>query len=201
MKKLIGIFTLMCLMFFTGCDLATTDNRFQCEGIEKAYYADNGLLLCETILLGQKGNRIEKTYYKNGKLALESLYENDKLNGIEKMYNEDGSIVFETPYLNDKKHGFAKVYYNGLDSQFIEILYINGEKKEDRTDKTYYKNGHLKMEESYEKGKRNGLIKYYDNDGNITYIQIYKNDHMLYEINCDEYCTVNEIWKIRDING
>jgi len=51
--------------------------------------------------------------------------------------------------------------------------------KEDGIHKTHFPNGQLKTEEVYRNGKRNGLSKIYDEEGNLSVTAEFKDDELV----------------------
>ena len=103
-----------------------------------------------------KKKDIWKTFYNNGKLKEEMRYKNDLLNGYYKEYDKKGKLINAT------------LYINGVPQNYTEELATLNIKKE------YYANGNVKVEGIYDiKNNKNGLFKYFDENGKIKQSEIY----------------------------
>jgi len=93
------------------------------------------------------------SYYESGKIAWEATYKDKKLDGTMALYYDDsGQIHFKINWKNGEKH-----------SVFV----------------IYYKNGNIKREGFYVKGKKNGIWNEYFENGGLSVSYKYKNDELV----------------------
>jgi hypothetical protein len=143
--------------------------EFDCDMdcyINKKCYHENGVLkteyCSENELIG-----IKKDYYESGNLksTSECMYHSDRedfwhtFHGLQKKYYESGTLRKETFYNNGEKHGVQKYYYESSSSE-TPIL---------------------KAEFPYVKNKIHGIVKEYDESGNLFTETTYENDEAIGE--------------------
>ena len=130
----------------------------------------------------KKGAGYIKEYDYFGKLEFEGEYLNGDRNGKGKEYDHTGKLRFEGKYKNGKRDGIGKEYYEG--KLIFEGIYLNGNRWDGKVYdnknniyelkngtgliKQYDEFGNLEIEENYENGKLNGKIKKYFN-GKLKY--------------------------------
>ena len=145
-------------------------------------YHDNGKIKSESEYLNGKKNGNSKEYHENGKLKFDIEYINGKLKGKGKEYYQDGLLKFEGEYLYYSRLK-GKTYVNNkleFDGEFLHNDKWNGKGYDESGKLIYelingkgkikeYQFGRLKYEGEYTNGKRNGLGKEYDYDGNLEF--------------------------------
>tara|TARA_R110000823_G_scaffold315126_1_gene445837 strand:+ start:5345 stop:6427 length:1083 start_codon:yes stop_codon:yes gene_type:complete len=135
-----------------------------------------------------------KFYYESGQLESSGKYSDGKKNGEWKEYYESGELERTGNYANGDKVGKWKGYYESGQLKIIEdyslnsISYIeyyeNGNKYREFFFRTkdikygskvdgpfieYYENGNLKELRNFDDGTEVGMIKLYDENGNLEY--------------------------------
>ena len=119
------------------------------------------------IIFGKNGTGKEYSFYEN-KLRFEGGYLNGKRNGKGKEYDYDNKyIVFEGDYVNGEKHGKGKEYFKNGVIKF-EGEYFRGKKW---NGKGYNMNKEL----IYELNNGNGYVKEYNDYGKLEYEGEYLN--------------------------
>ena len=144
----------------------------------KEYNSYNDILLFEGEYLNGKRNGKGKEYNDYGEIIFEGEYLNGKKwNGKGKEYDDYGYLIFEGEYLNGKRNGKGEEYN---DYGYFEGEYINGkewngrgydwdknciyELKEGKgLIKEYNDYGEIIFVGEYLNGERNGKLKEYDN--------------------------------------
>lgn len=116
-------------------------------------------------------------YFDNGKLKKSKMMVNGKANGVEKTFYSNGKLSSEFSNVNNVQNGTYKIYH------------LNGKLKEEGTYvagvivgayKEYHSNGKLANECTFdEKGKAQGISKFYDEDGKIFNILEYQKDEIV----------------------
>ncbi|NND94442.1 MAG: toxin-antitoxin system YwqK family antitoxin [Flavobacteriales bacterium] len=113
----------------------------------------------------EKINRIDKLgrkqgpwkeFYEDRSLKAEGTYVDDKKNGLFKSFNEKGELVSVEKYVNGI-----------LDSEAAETTVVDIRNE-------YYSNGVVKSSGSYKEGKKHGVHRDYDEEGNIIASRIYE---------------------------
>lgn len=152
------------------------------DGYVKFYY-ENGTVSSEGFMKNGKPDGYWKTYYPNGKLKSEGNRKFFMLDSSWVFYNEKGDTAQIINYKNDKKHGYWITYEWKYDSikgktggMISKELYIE-DKKQGLS--YYYKNGKLQKEIYFKDGKKDGISREYDENGNIVAIIEYKNDFII----------------------
>ncbi len=150
---------------------------------EVKFFYENGKVSSEGFMRNGKPDGYWKSYYPDGTLKSEGNRRFFMLDSVWIFYNEKGDTSKIINYKNDKKHGFFISYeykYDSLKGKHGGIvskeLYLDDVKQ---GISYYYKNGKLYKQVYYENGKRHGLEKEYDNNGNLITITEYKNDFIV----------------------
>lgn len=189
MKKIIFLivtFLLTCNFSLTAQDLNRTDSQGRRQGKWVDYYANgqiryegqfkNGFCQGEFKYYDEQGNlkatntydksgnkALNKTYSPNGTLIATGYYLNQKKDGEWKYYSRDnGVLILVEENQNGKAHGNSKVYYE------TGVLMMERHFVDDQLEghaKIYYPSGALKEEGDYQKGKKTGIWKTYNEDG------------------------------------
>ena len=106
-----------------------------------------------------------KFYYKNGKIEEVGTYlKNEKPNGEWKWYHENGNVLREEIYANGIENG-TMTEYSDSGTVISKGEYVDGLEE----GPWVYQLGDIKMEGSYKEGKRDGVWKYYYDNGNLNF--------------------------------
>lgn len=134
----------------------------------------DGNLIEKGYISNGKRNGIWLTYYDGnhaGKVKSIASYSDGILNGPYYELSNRGQIEKEINYANNQYEGKYAVYKYGRVTQ--EASYsgnqLNGAFKE------YYNDGKVQKEINYKDGKQHGLMRYYNEDGDVTVEYEYKN--------------------------
>jgi antitoxin component YwqK of YwqJK toxin-antitoxin module len=168
------------------------------DGLGYEYEVDGRLITITTYKKGflvssEKINRkdnnglkqgVWKSYFANKRLEKEERYKNDLLNGYVKVYNKQGKL--ETA-----------------------ILYINGveQSKEDNLadfdiETEFHSNGAVKSNITYNlAGKKDGIANYFDEDGNVSSSEFYKNGFLLEKGLIDNEGLNQGMWETYYLDG
>ena len=117
----------------------------------------------ETEINYQKGNRHGEAiwYYENGEISQKTIYEYGEKDGKQTDYDPTGEVNTIKFYDNGTIVGFAYVEKLGNETKPFMPENFTG------TVKTYYKNGKIASERSYEKGNIHGNMKKYHLNGKL----------------------------------
>jgi len=89
-----------------------------------------------------------------------TISEDEKLIEVRKSYWDNGNLKEETPYKKSYSLGYKKVKTELVPHGIA---------------KTYYENGVLRVEDPYVDGERDGIVKFYDENGKLESTHEYKN--------------------------
>ena len=175
MKRLLSIF----IIVFAGINVkAQIDVKIK-DGYHVFKYP-NGAVSSEGIIKNGKPDRFWKSYYVTGIKKSEGRYTNFMLDSIWLFYDQVGDTTDKISYLFGKKNG----YYYKYKKDPSKGLYIwskelfAGDKKEG-TAYVYFPDGKIKQTYIYNSGKKEGLSKEYDKNGNIITLFEYNNDFLI----------------------
>lgn len=123
---------------------------------------------------------LKRTFYTNGQIKTEENYNNGKKEGPYKTYYSNGQIEAEGTYKDNKPSGAFKRYYeNGNTEVEGNLIGIDkdGNPQYSGAVKSYFDDGKIQSEGNYnDKGKKDGVFKFYDLKGGIKSEESYKND-------------------------
>ncbi|MGQ9847718.1 MAG: toxin-antitoxin system YwqK family antitoxin [Bacteroidales bacterium] len=152
------------------------------DGFTQFFY-ENGNVSSEGYIKNGKPDGYWKTFYPNGVLKSEGNRKFFMLDSIWIFYNEKGDTSLIISYKQDKKNGYLITYqwsYDSLGNKTGGIiskeLYIDDVKQ---GNSYYFKNGKLHKIIPYKDGKKSGISKEFDENGNIIAIVEYSNDFII----------------------
>ncbi len=163
-------------------------------GIQKVYY-ENGLIEDEISIKNGIKDGFARKWYKNGKLCRELNYKNDVLDGTCRYYRISGQIISEHKYkfkeedLKDiTSHSWRSVKVNQTEYDINSHLLTTGSYNRNPevipdilngTQREWFENGKIKSIENYNLGKKDGLQKFYFENGFIEKEEIWKNNILI----------------------
>jgi uncharacterized protein len=140
----------------------------------------NGAVSSEGILKNGKPEGFWKSYYVTGIKKSEGRRTNFLLDSIWIFYDQTSDTTEKINYLIGKKNGWYFKYKKdpskGLYIWSKELF--AGDKKEG-TAYLYFPDGKIQQTFSYEEGKKEGLSKEFDKDGNVITLYEYNNDFLI----------------------
>jgi uncharacterized protein len=175
MKKIIliyGFITLKTLLY-------SQVNESLSDGY-KVFKYPNGSISSEGVIRNNRPDGFWKSYFVTGVKKSEGKYTNFLLDSIWVFYDQAGDTIEKINYLFGKKNG----YYYKFKKDPAEGLYIwskelyAGNKKEG-TAYNYFPDHKIKQTFTYNDGKKEGLSKEYDKDGNLITLMEYNNDFLV----------------------
>jgi antitoxin component YwqK of YwqJK toxin-antitoxin module len=122
------------------------------EGIRKSYREDE---IIEETFKNDVKNGLTSYYYANGWIKKEVNFREGLEDGVAREFDKDGRIITLITY----KSGFI------VERELINRFDNNGHKH--GVWKTFYTDGTIKSEGTYNHGLENGYFKEYDKDGNL----------------------------------
>ena len=121
-KNLSLLFTLLILLFLTGCDAPGL------SGNTKKEYYTGGQLRSEFIMSDKSGlTGLLKEYGYDGKLISSVKMRNGVKHGMLTQYDPQDRVIRQVPYINGKVHGIDTAFYPNGD-KMITYTYVNGVK-------------------------------------------------------------------------
>ncbi|MBN2269155.1 MAG: toxin-antitoxin system YwqK family antitoxin [Sedimentisphaerales bacterium] len=124
------------------------DENGQIHGLEQQWQRD-GKLSKEGTWVHGKEEGAHTQYHKNGKPWITWVYSDGKLDGPYTRLDEEGKLDGDQgQYVNGLREGLWKAYWHGI----------------------------LRSDTNYQRGKREGLERYYRENGEISWQRIYEND-------------------------
>jgi len=162
---------------------------------EWKFYNSEGKLIEKGSFVNGRPDGVWYSFYPSGKIQRIEHYDSGVLNGEFIEFNEDSSIMAHGSYVDGLEDGR---WFYSLGDVYYEISYANGElngsfKIYDRDShqlivlnnyshgvlngkQYYYVNGRPKLEAYYVNGMREGIWKYYDDEGTLFLKVTYKSD-------------------------
>ena len=134
---------------------------------KSTWYTEDGKIDTEINYL--RGERHGKAiwYHENGKKSQETIYNLGDKDGKQTVYDPAGEVNTIKFYNDGKIIGFAYIEKLGNETKPIMPENLTG------LVKTYYKNGKIASERTYEKGNLHGDLKLYHSNGKIWKEQSY----------------------------
>lgn len=140
----------------------------------------NGTVSSEGLIRNGKPEGFWKSYYVTGVLKSEGKRTNHLLDSIWSFYDQSGDIVEKISYLYGKKNGwYLKYKKDPVKGTYLwsQELYA-GDLKEG-TATIFYPDGKVQQTIAYYDGKKEGLSREFDQNGNVITLQEYHNDFLV----------------------
>lgn len=165
------------LLIFKVC--FSQENNTVKDGYQVFKYP-NGTISSEGLIKNGKPEGLWKSYYVTGIKHSEGKRTNFMLDSIWIFYDQAGDTLEKINYLIGKKNG----YYYKYKKDPSKGVYIYskelfaGDKKEG-TAYTYFPDGKIQQTITWNTGKKEGLSKEYDKEGNLITLLEYNNDFLV----------------------
>ncbi len=175
MKKIILITGLIAFATY----LFSQSNENLSDGY-KIFKYPNGAISSEGMIRNGKPDGFWKSYYVTGIKKSEGKRTSFLLDSIWVFYDQTGDTIEKINYLFGKKNG----YYYKYKKDAAEGLYVwskelfAGDKKEG-TGYLYFPDGKINQTIAYRNGKKEGLAKEFDRQGNLITLLEYSNDFLI----------------------
>ncbi len=142
--------------------------------------------------LGDWHGRVED-YYASGAIQMKGTYQRGLKDGIFIFYEEDSSYSSAGRYIGDNREGKWENYHGG-NILASEVRFHNGFSHLENTWDTFgkplivngegdfielFEDGKISYRATYRKGRLQGLVEGYYQDGNIRYKEIYDNGELI----------------------
>jgi antitoxin component YwqK of YwqJK toxin-antitoxin module len=175
MKKSI-IFVLILLF----CRFSSAqDNGSLKDGYQQFKYP-NGAVSSEGMIKNGKPEGFWKSFYVTGIKKSEGKRTNFLLDSIWNFYDQAGDTTEKINYLYGKKNGwYYKYKKDPSHGVYIWSKELFAADKKEGTAFIYFADGKIQQTYSYNSGKKEGLSKEYDKEGNIITLLEYNNDFLV----------------------
>ncbi|MEE4115497.1 MAG: hypothetical protein V2I37_04980 [Marinilabiliaceae bacterium] len=176
MKKLSILLLLTCIS--GGINILLAQQSLE-DGYQVFKYP-NGSISSEGTIRDGKPDGYWKSYYVTGVLKSEGARRNFMLDSIWVFYTQTGDTLEKINYLFGKKSGYYYKYKR--DNNYGVYIYSRelfaGDKREGNAI-IYFPGGNVKQTLPYSNGKKQGLSREYDSEGNIITLYEYNNDFLV----------------------
>ncbi len=172
------IFIFIVILLTAGSVFGQSEQTLQ-DGYQVFKYP-NGAISSEGLIKNGKPEGFWKSYYVTGIKKSEGKRTSFLLDSIWVLYDQSGDTTDIINYLVGKKNG----YYYKYRKDPAEGLYVwskelyAGDRKEG-TAYFYYPDGKIQQTITYNEGKKEGVSKEYDKNGNIITLLEYNNDFLI----------------------
>jgi len=169
---------ILSFLFLTCYVLGQNDPAIQ-DGYQVFRYP-NGVISSEGLMKNGKPEGFWRSYYVTGIKKSEGKRTNFMLDSIWVFYDQAGDTLEKINYLFGKKNGYYYKYKKdpsvGLYVESRELF--AGDRKEG-TAYFYFPDGKIKQTILFNDGKKEGLSREYDNEGNIITLYEYNHDFLI----------------------
>lgn len=140
----------------------------------------NGTISSEGLIKNGKPEGFWKSYYVTGIKKAEGKYTSFKLDSIWLFYDQTGDTTDKISYLFGKKNGYYLKYRKdpSVGTYIWSKELYAGDKKEG-TAFIYFPDGKIQQTIAYNSGRKEGLSKEYDHEGNVIVLLEYNNDFLV----------------------
>ncbi len=176
MKRL-ALFT---IIFISVISLYSQESQNQKDGYQVFKYP-NGAVSSEGLMKNGKAEGLWKNYYVTGVKKSEGKRTNFLLDSIWVFFDQAGDTTEKISYLFGKKNGYYYKYKKELSGGGIYVWskeLFAGDRKEG-TAYLYFPDGKIQQTIPYNDGKKEGLSREYDQDGNIITLLEYNKDFLI----------------------
>jgi antitoxin component YwqK of YwqJK toxin-antitoxin module len=175
MKKLSYILTIL-----LGSSIISGQTSENIKDGYQVFKYPNGSISSEGMFRNGKAEGYWKSYYVTGVKKSEGKYTGFKLDSIWLFFDQAGDTTDKISYLFGKKNGYYYKYKKDPSSGlylYSKELFA-GDRKEG-TGYIYFPDGKVQQSITFNSGKREGLSKEYDRNGNVISLMEYNNDFLV----------------------
>lgn len=168
------------IVFIIICIIGTAQVNEDLQDGYKIFKYPNGTVSGDGLIKNGKPEGFWKSYYVTGIKKSEGRYTNFLLDSIWIFYDQAGDTTKKINYLIGKKNGWYYEYKKdpsaGLYIWSKELFAGN---RKEGTAYIYFPNGKVQQTIAYNSGKKEGLAREYDKEGNIITLFEYNNDFLV----------------------
>ena len=149
------------------------------DGYQQFKYP-NGVVSSEGIIKNGKPDGFWKSYYVTGIIKSEGKRRSYLLDSIWVFYDQAGDTLEKISYQLGKKNGYYYKYQKDpIDGLFIVSRELYAGDLKEGVAEIYYPEGKIRQTIPYFHGKKDGLSREYDRNGNVITLLEYNNDFMI----------------------
>jgi antitoxin component YwqK of YwqJK toxin-antitoxin module len=168
----------ICLLCFF-CIASGQESNIVKDGYQIFKYP-NGTISSEGLIKNGKPEGFWKSYYVTGIKKSEGKRTNFLLDSIWIFYDQAGDTSKKINYLYGKKNGYYYEYKKDpLKGSYIYSKELFAGDKKEGTAYIYFPDGKIQQTIAWNSGKKEGLSKEYDKDGNLITLLEYSNDFLV----------------------
>lgn len=139
----------------------------------------NGAVSSEGLIKNGKPEGFWKSYYVTGVIKSEGRRTNHLLDSIWVFYDQSGDITEKISYLYGKKNGWYYKYKKESSGVYLWSQELFAGDRKEGVATVFFPDGKVKETIMYSDGKKEGLAKEYDENGNIISLMEYHNDFLV----------------------
>jgi len=175
MSRIVSIISFVSVFFCA----AAQESFNVADGFHKFYYP-NGVVSSEGVIRNGNPDGFWTSYYVTGVKKSEGKRTNFLLDSIWVFYDQVGDTTEKINYLLGKKNGYYYQYkrdpLRGIYVYSSELFVAD---KKEGAAYIYFPNGNIQQTIAYNGGRKDGLSKEYDIEGNIITLFEYRNDILI----------------------
>jgi antitoxin component YwqK of YwqJK toxin-antitoxin module len=171
---------LILLFFCLICKIISAQENETLKDGYQAFKYPNGTISSEGLIKNGKPEGLWKSYYVTGVKKSEGKRTNFLLDSIWLFYDQAGDTTEKISFLYGKKNGWYYKYKKdpslGVYTWSKELFAAD---RKEGTAFLYFPDGKIQQTFTYNNGKKDGLSKEYDKEGNIITLFEYSNDFLV----------------------
>jgi len=168
---------LLVVIFYSSLITAQTEKQ------EDGYYVfkyPNGAVSSEGYIRDGKPDGYWKSYWVTGVIKSEGKRRNFMLDSVWVFYTQTGDTLEKIDYVVGKKSGYYLKYKrDNIHGLYIWSRELYAADKREGTAYLYFPDGSIKQTLPYKKGKKQGLSREYEKNGNLITLFEYNNDFLI----------------------
>lgn len=175
MKRILSLIVFLFIVF----NASSQDNQSLTDGYQIFKYP-NGAISAEGLIRNGKPDGFWKSYYVTGVKKSEGKRTNFILDSIWVFYDQSGDTIEKINYLIGKKNGwYFKYKKDPLKGVYVFSKELFAGDRKEGTATIFFPDGKIQQTIVYNSGKKDGLAKEFDREGNIITLLEYHNDFLV----------------------
>jgi antitoxin component YwqK of YwqJK toxin-antitoxin module len=168
------------IFFILICKISISQENESLKDGYQVFKYPNGAVSSEGLIKNGKPEGFWKSFYVTGIKKSEGRRTNFLLDSIWLFYDQAGDTTEKINYLYGKKNGWYYKYKKDLSrGVYIWSKELFAADKKEGTAYLFFADGKIQQTFTYNSGKKEGLSKEYDKDGNIITLLEYTNDFLV----------------------
>ena len=175
MKKTI----LVSVILLTGLVVSGQSANNSQEGYQVFRYP-NGTISSEGLFRNGKPEGFWKSYYVTGIKKSEGKYKNFQLDSVWVFFDQSGDTIEKINYLFAKRNGYSYKYKKDpSEGLYVASRELYAGDRKEGTAYFYFPDGRTQQTLTYSNGKKEGLSREFDRNGNVITLFEYNNDFLI----------------------